>query len=304
MTEKIRVYGKAQNRTALGIINAYCVMYPQATLEDLKKAFPDALNTDQGFPIVMSKQELDATKGDKGGEWYFTGEDELISLQGKKKIAVKQMWTKPNFERLVGHASQYGIVVAEFEKAMRGEKGGFRLEYLNGYVPPAPAKSKTGLWIALAAILAALAAFFMFRSCQEPEVVEKVVEVEKIVTVVDTVYAEKIEEIEKNFNNAQFDKGKAELGDDAKFVLHDLAKLMTKHPELKVKIVGHTSADGDANYNLKLSEGRAKAAVDFLLSRDIDESRLKWEGKGSQELKDPSNPNSEVNRRTEFIVFE
>jgi outer membrane protein OmpA-like peptidoglycan-associated protein len=71
-----------------------------------------------------------------------------------------------------------------------------------------------------------------------------------------------------------------------------------------VKIVGHTSADGDANYNLKLSEGRAKAAVDFLLSRDVDKSRLKWEGKGSQELKDPSNPNSEVNRRTEFIVFE
>ena len=38
---KVRVYGKAQNRTALGIANAYMVMYPQATLEDLRKAFPN-----------------------------------------------------------------------------------------------------------------------------------------------------------------------------------------------------------------------------------------------------------------------
>ncbi|MBR8730536.1 hypothetical protein IX332_001885 [Porphyromonas levii] len=38
MVSKVRVYGKAQNRTALGIVNAYLVMYPQSTLEDLKKS--------------------------------------------------------------------------------------------------------------------------------------------------------------------------------------------------------------------------------------------------------------------------
>ena len=40
MASKVRVYGKAQNRTALGIVNAYIVMYPHATAEDLNKAFP------------------------------------------------------------------------------------------------------------------------------------------------------------------------------------------------------------------------------------------------------------------------
>ena len=48
MTNKVRVYGKAQNRTALGIMHAYMVMYPQATMDDLKKAFPDELNPDSG----------------------------------------------------------------------------------------------------------------------------------------------------------------------------------------------------------------------------------------------------------------
>ena len=40
MPSKVRVYGKAQNRTVLGIVNAYLVMYPHATKADLEKAFP------------------------------------------------------------------------------------------------------------------------------------------------------------------------------------------------------------------------------------------------------------------------
>ena len=111
-----------------------------------------------------------------------------------------------------------------------------------------------------------------------------------------------LEEIEKNFNATQFEQGKAELNDEAKFVLHDLAKLMKKNPTLKVQIVGHTSAEGDANLNQKLSEARAQAAVDFLVARGIATERLDAEGKGSSEPLDVNNP--EVNRRTEFVVFE
>ena len=92
------------------------------------------------------------------------------------------------------------------------------------------------------------------------------------------------------------------MNDEAKFVLHDLAKLMKKNPTLKVQIVGHTSAEGDANLNQKLSEARAQAAVDFLVARGIATDRLDAEGKGSSEPLDVNNP--EVNRRTEFVVFE
>mgnify|MGYP000786104345 CR=1 FL=1 len=50
MASKIKVYGKAQNRTALGIAHAYLVMYPHATLEDLRKAFPNSICPDKGAP--------------------------------------------------------------------------------------------------------------------------------------------------------------------------------------------------------------------------------------------------------------
>lgn len=298
---RVKVYGKAQNRTALGIMHAYMVMYPQATLEDLCKAFPNSLNPDSGVKNIFVYAEDKGTTANWDG--YFKNEEEILAMGDKRKASVVKMWTKPSFERLVAHAKQYGILVADFEKADGGaKKGGFRLEYLNGYIPPVPKKSKTGLWLAIAvvAILLALLAVLLGRK-PEPQIVE----VEKVVTVVDTVYVQQLEEIEKDFNAAEFVVGKAELSESAKFVLHDLAKMMQKHPNLKLQLVGHTSAEGDAAFNQKLSEDRAQAAVDFMISHGgIDASRLKAIGKGSSELKNKENPLAPENRRTEFIVIE
>ena len=299
MARKVRVYGKAQNRTALGIAHAYMVMYPQATLEDLRKAFPNELNPDKGTKEIFIYAEEKGT--DANWDGYFKEEEELLSMGDGKKVSVVKMWTKPSFERMVSHAKLYDIEVAQFEAAEKGfgKKGGFRLEYLNGYVPPVPTKKKSllWLWILLALLLLGAIAFFATR---KTEVVEKVVEKEIIIR--DTVYVQQLEEIEKNFNATQFAQGKAELSEDAKFVLHDLAKLMDKNPTLKVKIVGHTSAEGDPAANQKLSEARAQSAVDFLVARGIATERLEAEGKGSSEPLDVNNP--EVNRRTEFVVFE
>ena len=218
-----------------------------------------------------------------------------------KKVSVVKMWTKPSFERMVSHAKLYDIEIASFEAADKGgKKGGFRLEYLNGYVPPVAKKKKSlwWVWLLLVLLLGGVAAFFALKPTEKEVVVEeKVVEVEKI------VYVDRIEEIEKNFNAAKFEQGKAELSEDAKFVLHDLAKEMQKHPEIKLQIVGHTSAEGDPEVNQKLSEARAQAAVDFLVGHGgIAVERLEAIGKGSSEPLDESKP--EINRRTEFIVIE
>lgn len=295
--DKVKVYGKAQNRTALGIMHAYMVMYPHATMEDLQKAFPDSLNPDSG--IKRNFVYPGDTSVPANWDGVFDKDDELLLTGEGKKVAVVKMWTKTSFNRLVEHARQYGIIVAQFEEAEKGwaKKGSFRLEYLNGYVPPVPEKrSKWWLWVILAAIVLLLAALmFLWKK-------PTVIEVEKVVTIVDTVYVQRIEEIEKDFNAAKFELGKVELNDDAKFVLHDLVKLMEKNTGLRLKIVGHASAEGDARINQQLSEQRAKAAVDFLISRGIAPDRLEYEGKGSSELIDENNP--EKNRRTEFIVLE
>ncbi len=305
MVNKVRVYGKAQNRTALGIMHAYMVMYPQATMDDIKKAFPDELNPDSGVKKNFVKAGEKGTEANWDG--FFQKEDELLTMGDGSKVAVVKMWTKPSFERLVSHAAQYGIEIAQFEAAEKGigQKGSFRLEYLNGYVPPVPVAKKPNwwLWLLIAAAIIIVLAFLLMRSCnKEPKVVEKVVTETVVVHDTVTVYLEQIEEIEKNFNAAKFEAGKADLNDDAKFVLHDLVKILNKQPQLRLKIEGHTSDEGDATFNQKLSENRAKAVVDFLISKGIAADRLEYEGKGSSEPLDPNN--REVNRRTEIIVIE
>lgn len=300
MAGKIKVYGKAQNRTALGIAHAYVVMYPHATLEDLRKAFPNDICPDKGVAENFLPVD-EAEKFNDKMSLYFAKPDEVIELQDGSKVALAQVWSKPSFDRMVEQGKLYDIEVAEFEKTMKGEKGGYRLEYLNGYVPPVPVAAKKGLpwWIWL--ILALVVAGIIAAICMPRGV--KVVEVEKIVEVRDTVYIQQIKDIEANFNAAQFEQGKADLNDDAKLALHDLAKILKQNPELKLRIEGHTSAEGDADVNQKLSEARAQAAVDFLVNKEgIATSRLDAVGKGSSELKDYENPTSDVNRRTEFEI--
>ncbi|MCH5223814.1 MAG: OmpA family protein [Muribaculaceae bacterium] len=305
MANKVRVYGKAQNRTSLGIMHAYMVMYPQATLEDLRKAFPNSLATDNGTGQIFIYADEKGTNADWDG--YFKAPEEVLTDGDGKKVAVNKMWTKKSFENLQNHASQYGIEVAKFEEADKGfgKKGGFRLEYLNGYVPPVREEKKKGLpwWLWLLLGLIAAAAIVALCLPRGEKVVEKEVIVEKEVVVRDTVYVAQIEDIEKNFNAAQFEKGKADLNDDAKLALHDLAKVMKQNPDLKLNIEGHTSSEGDADSNQMLSEKRAQAAVDFLVNKEgIDASRLKAVGMGSSKPIDETN--LEANRRTEFVIVE
>ena len=159
------------------------------------------------------------------------------------------------------------------------------------------------MWVAgtiLSGVLAAAGS--TLKNCSN-DGIEPNIEIKRdTVTVVktDTVYIKDIEKIEKNFNAAQFKLDDATLNDSAKFALHDLANIMKNHTEIKVDIVGHTSSEGDAQHNKKLSEERAKSAYDFLISQGVEAERLKYEGKGSSEPIDVNKP--ELNRRTEFIV--
>ena len=312
MPSKVRVYGNAQNRTVLGIINAYLVMYPHATKEDLDKAFPcsELLKRASGMKdfksLFRTPEEWKKDVSNQG--LWFSESDERLKLQDGTEYILLKLWPKEAFEDMVSHASMYGIEVAKFEQGEKGVKGGYRLEYLNGYVPPVIATKKSPIWLWILIGLAAIAILLWLllgKSEPQPQTIEKIVEVEKVVIVRDTVYMKEIEDIEKNFNAAKFEQGKADLAEDAKFVLHDLAKVMNKNPEVKLKIQGHTSAEGDAAYNQKLSEARAKAAVDFLVEqKGVDINRLSYEGLGSSMPKIAENPMAPENRRTEFIVIE
>ncbi len=114
---------------------------------------------------------------------------------------------------------------------------------------------------------------------------------------------EQMSGLQDTFNAVQFAQGSAVLSTEAKRVLKDVGELMKKNEDAILNIVGHTSSEGDDNTNQRLSEQRARAAVEYLISVGVDSSRLQYEGKGSSQLKDPNNPTSSVNRRTEFILL-
>lgn len=188
-------------------------------------------------------------------------------------------------------------------------KYGYVIEYLEerkhdaAPVPTLTPEKKKSLLLPLLGVGAILLAIILWLALKpsNPEVIEKVVE--KEVVVRDTVYVQQIEEIQEDFNAAQFEKGKADLNDDAKLVLHDLAKIMKQNENIKLEIEGHTSAEGDAEYNKTLSQKRAQAVVDYLVEKEgIDQERLWARGMGSSKLLDAENPTSEVNRRTEFKI--
>lgn len=312
MANKVRVYAKSQKWAALGIVAAYTKMYPQATVDDINKAFPREVFVDnkENRGLFETWKDLEvhakATTTDFDDnqlvDWDRT--NYYLTLNDGSKIGFTvSMWTKDMFEKILGYAKVYDIEIAKYESAEKGagKRGEYTLEYLNGYVPPAPKKSKTWLWILLGAIVViAVLLLLLGRSCsKEPVTVEKIVEVH------DTVYVQQIEEIEKNFNAAEFGVGTANLPEAAKFVLHDLAKVMEKNPQIKLRLEGHTSAEGDASFNQKLSEARAQAAIDFLVNNEgIDASRLEAIGFGASKLKNTDDPMSPENRRTEFIVVE
>ena len=64
-----------------------------------------------------------------------------------------------------------------------------------------------------------------------------------------------------------FDTAKSDIKPESEPAIDEIAKLLTGNPALKVDIVGHTDMVGDAASNLKLSQARAQAVINALVSK-------------------------------------
>ena len=103
-----------------------------------------------------------------------------------------------------------------------------------------------------------------------------------------------------------FATGKAELSPGAARTIDNLAEFLTKYPERKVRIEGHTDSTGSAALNLDLSERRAEAVKTALLRRGVSFDRIDTVGYG-QSLPIASNDTAsgrQQNRRVEIIILE
>ena len=97
-----------------------------------------------------------------------------------------------------------------------------------------------------------------------------------------------------------FEYNSAVLTAETKDVLATLAEALQSErlSPYVFMVEGHTDASGPESYNMKLSERRAKAVVDFLVSgQGVDPRQLSAIGKGESELLDGIDPNDGQNRR-------
>jgi outer membrane protein OmpA-like peptidoglycan-associated protein len=104
--------------------------------------------------------------------------------------------------------------------------------------------------------------------------------------------------------NVFFDTGRAEVKIDSYPELDRLIQLMTDVPSLKIELSGHTDNVGGKAANESLSQRRADAVRQYLVSRSVDGNRVTAKGYGSSRPVD-SNANKEGranNRRTEFEI--
>jgi len=106
--------------------------------------------------------------------------------------------------------------------------------------------------------------------------------------------------------NIFFETDSYQLRDASKAELQRLIDLLNNHPGLRIEITGHTDNQGAPDYNLQLSEQRARAVFDYLTATGIARERLTYKGFGETQPIAPNDTEAgrAKNRRTEFQVME
>jgi outer membrane protein OmpA-like peptidoglycan-associated protein len=103
-----------------------------------------------------------------------------------------------------------------------------------------------------------------------------------------------------------FESGQSSLRDEALASLVEVVDLLQSEPEKAIRIEGHTDSTGEATTNLKISERRANAVFDALVSLGVDPERVTAAGMG-EDFPIASNDTEEgraQNRRVDVILLD
>jgi len=132
----------------------------------------------------------------------------------------------------------------------------------------------------------------------------KAMESDKIVFVDASAMQRSLSETGRiNLYGILFDVDKDVIRPESQPTLDEMTKLMRGNPPLKLSVVGHTDAQGDAKHNDDLSRRRALAVIAALVKAGVDPRRFSTRGAGASE---PVAPNDNEagrakNRRVELI---
>jgi outer membrane protein OmpA-like peptidoglycan-associated protein len=112
-------------------------------------------------------------------------------------------------------------------------------------------------------------------------------------------------------NNIYFDLNKSEINDVIAIELNKVVEILKKYPRISIEIESHTDSRAPDNYNLNLSNDRAIATREFIISKGIETYRVTAQGFGETKLVNNcangvkcTDAQHLLNRRMEFIVID
>ena len=110
-------------------------------------------------------------------------------------------------------------------------------------------------------------------------------------------------------NPIYFDLNGYNIRQSSKKELDKVVALLKDRPNLSLKVNSYTDSRGRDEFNMKLSENRAKSTVEYIVKSGIAQERLSGEGFGETHLLNHcsngvicSEKEHELNRRSEFII--
>jgi len=117
-----------------------------------------------------------------------------------------------------------------------------------------------------------------------------------------------VTESEIILNPIYFDYDKSDITTLAATELDKLVYMMSQNSSLKIYVKSHTDSRGTDDYNMKLSERRAKSTVNYLVYKGVSPENISGKGFGESELKIDchskcSDEDHAVNRRSEFMII-
>ena len=111
--------------------------------------------------------------------------------------------------------------------------------------------------------------------------------------------------------NIYFDYGKYNIRKDAREGLDRLVTLMREYPGMRIELSSHTDSRSPADFNLTLSENRARETAEYLFKRGISRNRVEYKGYGETKILNGcvdgvkcSEEQHQLNRRSEFEILQ
>jgi OmpA-OmpF porin, OOP family len=107
------------------------------------------------------------------------------------------------------------------------------------------------------------------------------------------------------FQNVYFMFDSARITPEGVATLDESIGVLRSRPALVLNLQGHASSEGTDEYNLALSQRRANAVQDYLVSNGISGDRLETTGYGESrpDATNATEEGREKNRRVEFIIL-